>query len=331
MKKFGIAACAAFGVLTSSLEAQTQPASSPEAATVYIECTPVGGGAVRQGSGVLISESGAVLTAKHVVQGQSTCRGVVGTAAQIPTRLLVRAPTQPSIDAALMRFVQNPANERFPFLCGISLERDMAGHDVVALGFPGGAPANSGVVTQHRGNIAQSNIDSNGIFGISAMMSPGMSGGPVVHLPSKRVIGIVAGADFDPTSGVVSRFGALSFREIAPFYQLPTNNQCDAGTGAVIGKLQDDLLNTIAEVTNGTCPQTMSPLLMGGCMSQQPRAGELARARGKINNIRYLGKEQTPMGEAEVYLINYERGLPMTFMIGRGTQNITIFWSPVPF
>jgi len=176
-------------------------ADVPRNSVVYIECTTQSDQLVR-GTGVIVSDAGRVLTAKHVaVDRTSQCYGVRGTSAERPNRKLVWRK-QVDEDAVLLEF--NPREgETFEPLEYLIVERDMKGNRIQAHGFP---PGSAGQASLREGVLSTTFANNMGLIETDAMTARGMSGGPVVM--DGKLIGIVAGARFD-TNGAVTDYGVL--------------------------------------------------------------------------------------------------------------------------
>ncbi len=230
-----------------------QPGAQPppiEGVIVYIECKSPNGQTTSKGTGVLVSGDGAVLTAKHVAPVGYACLGGIGTAATTPTRKLNRDPRQAPVDAMLLRFVQT-GGEVFPFVRYRKLEASLRGKPISAYGFPG---TGVGDVFQTDGTIAQTNIDDRGIFGTSALQSSGMSGGPVVLKEDGNLIGIIVGANFDPTTGAPASYGVLASSLVASVFDLTPALQAFLPTpqimwGDEVGGPGGDLFETSCRTT----------------------------------------------------------------------------------
>jgi hypothetical protein len=209
--------------ITAPANAQTTGGPAPiEKVVVYIECTSEKDGSKTQGTGVLVSENGQVLTAKHVVPPGFKCLGGIGTAATTPTRRLIRDIRQVAADAILLKFVRDPGEE-FNFVRYRRITDNLKGHSITAHGFP--KASQTGQVFQTEGVIATTIPDDRGMIGTSALQSSGMSGGPVFLKQDGSLIGIIAGADFDTATGSPASFGVLAAQEIANSLELTTSGQ----------------------------------------------------------------------------------------------------------
>lgn len=189
---------------------------SIEKSIVYIECTSPDGKLKIPGTGVLVSASGRILTAKHVAPTGYNCLGQIGTAASQPVRQLIRDTRQANVDALLFRFVGEPG-EVFEFLRYRRIETTLRAKSILAHGFPIGGV---GSVDTVDGIIRNTTIDGRGIISTSATTSSGMSGGPVILKDDGSLIGIIVGADFDPSTGSPKSFGVLAAEEVAVSFEL---------------------------------------------------------------------------------------------------------------
>jgi hypothetical protein len=99
-----------------------------------------------------------------------------------------------------------------------------------------------------------------------------------------------------------------------------------AQTDGKLGKLLEQALTAAAK---GQCPPSiMSPMLRGTCEQQMPQMGQNLAQMGPITNTEFLGVQPTPMGQAEVYRVNFQSN-QMMWMINQGTDGkIMVLWSP---
>lgn len=193
-----VATCAWLFFIGSMALGQTDPSLS----VVYIECKNASA-APSRGSGYIFSESGHVLTAKHVVPDGSTCAGLIGRADETPTRELVVRYLSDDFDYAILQF--NPvASDDFITADVAPSVNAFLGSSVKAIGFP----KDIGTLTIRSGTVANATPDGKGHFDIGTETTQGMSGGPVIS--NGMIIGLVAGADPDPGTGFVRRYEALA-------------------------------------------------------------------------------------------------------------------------
>lgn len=93
--------------------------------------------------------------------------------------------------------------------------------------------------------------------------------------------------------------------------------------------IHSDLLKkALAESAKGNCSkEIMSPMLLGACQQQMPGLGNQLAQRGKIVSTEFMGMQQSGMGPAEVYRVNFESG-SMMWMINTGPDGkIVVLWS----
>ncbi|MFP7572025.1 serine protease [Marivita sp. S2033] len=174
----------------------------PSQSIVFIACTDASG-TQSQGSGYIFSESGHVLTAKHVVPEDSTCAGLIGRADEPPSRELVIRYRADEFDYAVLQF--NPVSSDDFKAADIAPSVDsFLGSTAQAIGFPKGITT----LTIRTGTVANTALDDRGHFDIGTETTQGMSGGPVIA--NGMIIGLVAGADPDPGTGFVRRYEALA-------------------------------------------------------------------------------------------------------------------------
>lgn len=135
------------------------------------------------GSGVVVSSTGHVLTANHVLEG---CRSIrVGLAGSPPVEASV-VGRDPRNDLALLK-----AATTFADVAAIRMDAVRIGENVVVYGFPlGGMLAASGNVTFGNVSALVGLGDDSRMLQVSAPVQPGNSGGPLFD-GSGLVIGIV--------------------------------------------------------------------------------------------------------------------------------------------
>ena len=219
------------------LAATALPASADNKLVVYIECTHESK-PVSQGTGVVVSPEGHVLTARHVVPEGYTCRGALESRTN-PLRGLIR-PVQDrnldeAIDGKLLRFIPNDG-ETFAFASFCPIEADTVAKDLVVKGFHRGSiafpSATAGVLSTHISNDV-------GIVETDAMTISGKSGGPVFLKDTTSIIGVVAGAKFDP-SGLPAYFGVLSADAVAFAYRImQRGDTCKPASDAVANSVSE--------------------------------------------------------------------------------------------
>jgi hypothetical protein len=179
---------------------------------VFIECLGDDEKTTR-GSGVIVSDEGAILTAKHVAPAGYKCKGVKGTAATTPTRKLIRRRASTTYDAMLLEFVPDPG-EVFHAVRYVGLTPEMQGKDITAYGFPGGGTA-TGQISRRRGVVSTTSPDEQGNIETDVLTTAGMSGGPVILDENDGLIGIIAGANFDVATGTPADFAVLAAEQVS--------------------------------------------------------------------------------------------------------------------
>ncbi len=182
------------------------------ASTVFIVCKNKETGVEQEGSGVVISEAGHVLTAKHLLVGppeQNECLADFGTASVRPERFIERREVVDGYDVAVFKFSPR-TGEVFVPIDYAPLDKTMEGQTALVAGFPAGRSQTTITFPAFIGSIALSGA---GNFVTNGMLSPGMSGGPVVL--DDKLIGLVSGSTFSDTTGVVQSGDILA---IEPFY-----------------------------------------------------------------------------------------------------------------
>jgi hypothetical protein len=213
-------------VLLSLFAAAPGKAQDIEDVIVAIECRDAAGN-TSQGSGVVISADGRVLTARHVIYGDKdtplvnpVCRG--STRLREPSDYKTMTPRQIGlpieIDAAMLQF-SNLQNQPYAKYCK-SLQ--LRGGIFVA-GFPKGQL--TGVASFRQGVLSTVFPDSRNIVETDGQTISGMSGGPVFSKNLKGLVGLVIGAEF--TNRGVSYYGILPVNEFAAVLNLtPSEEAC---------------------------------------------------------------------------------------------------------
>jgi S1-C subfamily serine protease len=149
------------------------------------------------GAGVVIEETGIILTCLHVIQGASRVRVVFATGFQSEALVMV---TQPENDLAILSAMEIPDDLQPATLAGSGGLHP--GDEVIAVGNPFGIPSSvtAGVVS----GLGREYTDKDTGFTLKnliqfdAAVNPGNSGGPLVNRDGE-VVGIVA-ALLNPTS-----------------------------------------------------------------------------------------------------------------------------------
>jgi S1-C subfamily serine protease len=182
-------------------------AKSPEPAPDSLFGTGTGGVQEDQGTGMIISSNGEVVTNNHVISGATTITVTLyGSLKALPATLV---ETDPADDVALLQ-IQNQSD--LPTVTYGDSDDIQVGDAVVAIGNALGLSAGTPTVTQGiisaKGRTVQANDSSgnstetlNNMIQTDAAINPGNSGGPLVD-SSGMVIGMntaVASSD-DGTS-----------------------------------------------------------------------------------------------------------------------------------
>ena len=190
-------------------------AQGPGNSVVFIKCVGPDGKDI-SGSGVIVSERGKILTAKHVAPPGYDCKGVVGTAAEDPTRKLQRRRTSDQYDAILLEFIPRP-NEKFETVQYLNMDSELLGQDILAYGF---RSEGTGQLSVRKGSISTIFPDEKGnIETDDRLTAYGMSGSPVFLKSNGGLVGIIGGAEF-AADGAPSYFAVLSSEVIADEFDL---------------------------------------------------------------------------------------------------------------
>ena len=150
---------------------------------VQILCSPGG-----QGSGVIVSRDGHVLTAAHVMPDGATCSASIGTTEGERVAITKERVAQGGLDAAIAKLDGNETFQQFATFC--PLEKEI---EITTAAFH---PQMTGSPTRKNGIISMTEM-SNGRVEFTAPVIPGESGGPVFLKGTEAIVGIVEGAGFD--------------------------------------------------------------------------------------------------------------------------------------
>ena len=188
---------------------------------VYIKCkAEFSNGEIKtsEGSGVLVSEDGKILTAKHVIPETKnvSCEGSIGNAYAAKEQLIITPVKSNIYDAALLQF--SSTGKKFDFLKYCKLNDSFRKATIFSTGFPGGTK--SGVPSSRIGVLSTVLSGSNGLIETDSATARGMSGGMVTLGNSSHLIGIIAGAEFDPGTGVPTYYGDLPVQGVAKDFGL---------------------------------------------------------------------------------------------------------------
>jgi len=214
-------------------------------AVVYIECLDKDNKVVSKGSGVVVSENGHVLSARHVFFPKdidvASCRGILGGAdSNNASRLVVRNQDDPGFDAAIARFSKSGNYKPMQFC---DFDDSAIRTRILVSGFPGGT--NTGKPSFRAGIISTTHLDQNWMVETDGMSAAGMSGGPVVNEDGTHLIGLVAGADYN-AKAEPTFYGVTPVSEFAnSFRDLTGNGQ---SCGAAVSANERKLLEQIEEL-----------------------------------------------------------------------------------
>ena len=152
-----------------------------------------------RGTGVIVDESGKILTSLHVVEGSQTVKVRFYDGSEASARV---AGTQPERDLALLEVPTLPQGVE-PVILGGGVN---PGDQVVAIGNPFGLDGTltMGVVSGlgRRFRVQSTGRELDNMIQFDAAVNPGNSGGPLIDM-SGRVVGIV--------TGIANPFGQSAF------------------------------------------------------------------------------------------------------------------------
>jgi S1-C subfamily serine protease len=188
----------------ASIAARVEPAT--------VDITADGPGGEDEGTGMVLTASGTVLTNNHVVDGSTTLRAQVDGAGTSYTATVLGTDT--TDDVALL---QLHAGSGFKTVTIGDSDAVRVGDQVVAIGnalaLPGQETVTSGIISATKRSISVSNPTTgrseslSGMFQTSAPINPGNSGGPLVD-SAGQVIGMnTAQAASDGTGEGASNVG----------------------------------------------------------------------------------------------------------------------------
>lgn len=199
---------------------------------VYINCwagkTPIG-----EGSGVVVSDNGIVLTAKHLVaNGEARevdpdsfeCEGAIDFKKTGERHQLKYKGHSSDYDALLLQFEKLPDNGTgYAKFCP---PEGLARKQLFAAGF------DSTTFDKFKENVGFLSIDQlndEGTLVTTAPMSPGMSGGPVFLEDYLALIGIVKGTKFN-SIGSIDGLIAVAAQAVEGEFGLEVHPSCGAAT-----------------------------------------------------------------------------------------------------
>jgi S1-C subfamily serine protease len=143
------------------------------------------------GSGVVVSDSGAVLTSLHVVAGASAIELIFADGSRSPGEIVA---TQPENDIAVLRATEPPA-QLVPATLG-NPNAMRVGDEAFVVGHPLGlySSMSAGVISGFDRTFRPPNGERelDGLIQIDAAVNPGNSGGPLLNRDG-QVVGIVTG------------------------------------------------------------------------------------------------------------------------------------------
>jgi len=206
-------------VLSASVHAQIL-----DETIVYIKCTAPGC-IESQGSGVLVSPKGKVLTAGHVIpkENGTICWGAIGNAFSPPRQMIIGKKSS-SYDAAILNF-SPVGDEKFNYLQYCRLQDSLRRKTIFATGFPG--HTESGVPSSRIGVLSTVLPGPKGFIETDSATTSGMSGGMVTLANSSNLIGIIVGAALDASTGLPKYSAILPAQEVATELELgPESKAC---------------------------------------------------------------------------------------------------------
>ena len=174
------------GINVGAIAGRVEPAT--------VDITASGPGGEDEGTGMILTASGTVLTNNHVVAGSTTLRAQVDGAGKSYTATVLG--TDPTDDVALLQLHGGPS---FKAVTVGDSDRITVGDQVVAIGnalaLPGQETVTNGIISATKRSISVSDPSTglsenlSGLFQTSAAINPGNSGGPLVD-STGRVIGM---------------------------------------------------------------------------------------------------------------------------------------------
>jgi S1-C subfamily serine protease len=185
---------------TPAVPPQIYAAVRPAVVSIQVEGkTPDNNSFSGRGTGVIVDESGKILTSLHVVEGSQTVKVRFYDGTDASARV---SATQPERDLALLEVPSIPQGVE-PVILGGGLN---VGDAVIAIGSPFGLDGSMtmGVVSGlgRRFRVQSTGRDLDNMIQFDAAVNPGNSGGPLLDMAG-RVVGIV--------TGIANPFGQSAF------------------------------------------------------------------------------------------------------------------------
>ena len=240
-------ACLAAVALCSAVAA-----SANNRLVVYIECSNPKQPELPlfKGTGVVISSEGHVLTAEHVQPEGYECVGSLENNTIAKRQLQVDFKDfqlNEKIDGKLLRFIPS-SGETFDYATYCPVNADSVGDVIVVKGFHG---KSKGLPSATLGILSTYIANPRGILETDAQTVGGKSGGPVFLQNTDTIIGIVAGAEFDP-SGLPAYYGVLTAEALLQFGVLQKSQSCG-------GTAKEQLAQpAVTEPAEAEAPQTIA-------------------------------------------------------------------------
>ncbi|WP_280769687.1 S1C family serine protease [Salipaludibacillus daqingensis] len=151
-----------------------------------------------QGSGFLYNEDGIIVTNAHVVAGMENATIITQNENEYEGEIIGFSER---FDVAIIRVKEFEGREPFP----IDVEEEyMTGEEIVALGSPSGVQntATVGHITNTNRNLTINRYEYEDLYEISAKISKGSSGGPLLSQKNEKFIAINAAKSLaDPSIG----------------------------------------------------------------------------------------------------------------------------------
>lgn len=198
--------------------------------------------------------SGKVLTAEHVIRGCLNPIALLSNTTQIPLKVIA---TDQDKDIALLELATPLAAPAFPIS---DLSNFTIGTQVVTWGYPNGYNAyppmlSVGYLSGSQGVKADSG-DIVGRFVVNAAFNSGNSGGPLIHVETGKVIGIVSSKLAPVSEETLSALKALQSQQSGFAYtaKRPDGSTFNVSEGQVIAGVLDDLRKQIQLVIGMATP-----------------------------------------------------------------------------